>query len=219
MNKLMGLLTALLFIFFFQTAMAETKYVTERMQITVRTGKSVQNKIIAMLDSGQRVNVLESDGDWSLVRLANGKEGWVLTRFLTYSEPNGIVLERLEKKHEVLKEQADILAEENKLLKAENQTLKSELVSNKESLEEMTKNYQTLEEESAEFIDLKAREEEARTKMQELDAKVEILETEASKSRMQQNIRWFLAGSGVLLAGFIIGTISKKKRRRSSLLM
>ncbi len=216
--KVAGLFVMIISMLFYQAALAETRYVAEIMQITLRTGKSLQNKIVAMLDSGQRVNVLASEGDWSLVRLADGKEGWVLTRFLTAEEPKKVVLERLQKQHETMKSRVDFLSDENKSLKEENHILKTELDSSKEALEEVTRNYQVLKEESAEFIDLKASEQEARAKMEELVDRVNVLESEASRLRMQQNIRWFLAGAGVLFAGFLIGTISRKKRRRSSLL-
>lgn len=213
-----GIFAGILSIFLLSTAMAETRYVTDVLEITVRTGKSTDHKIIAMIESGQRVNVLQDDREWAFVRLADGKEGWVLTRYLTRSEPNQRVLERLQKKHETLTEQVNALTEENKFLKEENRVLKSDLDFQKDSLNEMSSDYQTLKEESAEYMDLKDSERQARSRMQELDGKVEILEKEASRLRMQQNIRWFLAGSGVLLAGFVIGTISKRKRRRSSLL-
>ncbi|MBU4186316.1 MAG: TIGR04211 family SH3 domain-containing protein, partial [Proteobacteria bacterium] len=124
------------FIVLFSTVVqAETIYVGDIIEITVRTGPGIDRKIVAMIKSGETVEVLnpeEVEKDWSLVRITNGKEGWVLSRFLTSKEPDGLVLERLKKKHGVLKNQAVSLIEENKVYKKENNKLNSELKTNKE---------------------------------------------------------------------------------------
>lgn len=213
-----GLLVTLLILVFSHTAQAETKYVVEHIQVNARTGSSVEHKIVTMLESGQMVQVMEVDKDWSRIKLADGREGWILSRFLTSSEPRKLVLERLQKQYDELNDQVQVLTEENILLKEENQILKSELDSNKEAFDEITTNYQELKQDSSEIIELKTSEQETRLKLQEVTSIAENLEKEASGLRNQQNIRWFLAGSGVLFLGFLIGSISKRKRRRSSLL-
>ena len=64
-------------------ALAETNYISDQLEVTLRSGKSTGHSIIRMLRSGTPVEVLEQDKDsgYSLVR-ALGKEGWVLTRYL-----------------------------------------------------------------------------------------------------------------------------------------
>ncbi len=213
-----GLLVTLLILVSSHTARAETKYVVEHIQVNARTGSSLEHKVVTMLESGQKVQVMEVDKDWSRIKLPDGREGWISSRFLTSSEPRRLVLERLQKKYNELNDQVNVLTEENNLLKEENRILKSELASNKEALDGITKNYQELKQDSSEFIDLKTSEQEARLKLQEVTSLAENLEREASGLRNQQNIRWFLAGSGVLFLGFLIGSINKRKRRRSSLL-
>lgn len=212
-----GLLVTVLFLTVSHPVGAETKYVVEHIQINMRTGSSVEHKVVTMLESGQKVQVLEVDKDWSRVKLADGKEGWLLSRFLTNSEPRKLVLERVQKEYDELNDQVELLLEESKFLKEENQILKSEITSKKEAFDEISKNYDELKQDSSELIELKASEQEARVKLQELTSKAESLEREASGFRHQQNIRWFLSGAGVLFLGFLIGSISKRKRRRSSL--
>jgi SH3 domain protein len=213
-----GIVVTVLFLIFSHTARAETKYVVENMQVNARTGRSVGHKIVSILESGQMVQVLESDSDWSRVMLADGKEGWILSRFLTKSEPSKLVLERLEKKYDELNNQVIILLGENKFLKEQNGILQSELASNIEALDQKTKDYEDLKQDSSEFLELKSREQEAILKVQELTLRAENLEREVYGLRNKQNIRWFLAGSGVLFLGFLIGSISKRKRRQSLLL-
>jgi SH3 domain protein len=213
-----GLTVILGFLVFSHTARAETKYVVEHIQVNARTGSSVEHNIVSMLESGQKVQLLEVDKDWSRVKLADGKEGWILSRFLTSSEPRKLSLERLQKKYDELDDQVNALLEENNFLKEQNRIFKSEGASHKEALEEMTRNHQELNQDPSQLMELKASQQEAELKLQELTSKAENLEREIYDTRNQQNIQWFLAGSGVLFLGFLIGLISRRKSRRSSLL-
>jgi SH3 domain protein len=210
------------FIVLFSTAVqAETMYVDDIIKITVRTGPGINHKIVAMIKSGERVEVLkpeEPETDWSLVRITNGKEGWVLSRFLTPKEPDGLVLGRYKKKHSVLKNQAVSLIEENNVYKKENKKLNSELKTNKEMSDKIKSSYETLKKESAEFLELKSNYGKTSSKLIEQTKKAKKLEEELTSLLLHQNIKWFLSGAGVLLLGFVIGFSTKRQRRRSSLL-
>ena len=210
------------FIVLFSTIVqVEAMYVDDIIKITVRTGPGIDHKIVAMIKSGERVEVLkpeEPEKNWSLVRIANGKDGWVLSRFLTSKEPNGLVLGRLKKKHNVLKNQAVSLIEENKIYKKENKKLNSELKTNKEMSDKINSSYETLKKESAEFLELKSNYGKTSSKLIEQTKKAEKLEEELTNLLLHQNIKWFLSGAGVLLLGFVIGFSTKRQRRQSFLL-
>jgi len=199
-------------------AEAETLYVTDMMSITMRTGPGIENKITAMVPSGQAVEVVTPGDQWSFVRLPNGKEGWVLTRFLTSALPISITLENLKKEHEAFRERTGSMTEENTTLKTENENLSSELTTAKNRLNELAEAYESLRKESTEFLELKTNYEESAAKLTEQTQKVEKYEEELTQLTAQHNIRWFLSGAGVLLFGFIIGFMTKRQRRRPSLL-
>ena len=210
------------FIVLFSTVVqAETMYVDDIVKITVRTGPGIAHKILAMTKSGESVEVLkpeEPEKDWSLVRITNGKEGWVLSRFLKSKEPDGLVLDRLKKKHNALKNQAVSTIEENKVYKKENKRLNSELKTNKEISKKIKSSYETLKKESAEFLELKSNYDKTSSNLIEQTKKATKLEEELTSLLLHQNIKWFLSGAGVLLLGFVIGFSTKRQRRRSSLL-
>ena len=63
------------FCMFGQVSWATHAYVSDFFKITLRTGPSNDNKIIAMLPSGEPVDVLESNDDWTHVRLPERREG------------------------------------------------------------------------------------------------------------------------------------------------
>ena len=83
-------LTAIFAIVLFAgTASAQTVWVSDEFEITLRTGPSTSNAIERMLSSGTQLEVLERDDEsgYSRVRTRAGTEGWVLTRYLM-SEPS-----------------------------------------------------------------------------------------------------------------------------------
>ena len=192
-------------------------YVSDILKLTLRTGPSTENKILAVIESGQQLEIVEYGKEWSQVQLPNGKEGWVLSRYLTPRETNNIKLDRLQAKHKNLMTQAAALLEENNKLKAENKKLDTEFKANKKQADKARSDYETLKTEAAGFLSLKSKYEDAVSQLAGQTAKAEKFEEQLTKLEMGAYIKWFLAGSGVLIVGFLIGFSTKRQRRRSAL--
>jgi SH3 domain protein len=197
---------------------AETRYVTDLLKLPLRTGPSTEYKILALVVSGQQLEVVEPGENWSLVRLANGKEGYVLNRYLVEQPTSAVRLEQLQSKYTTLRQQATTLIEENNRFKEENQTFKSSLDSNEKALTKLDTDYKELKASAAEFLSLKKKYQEVSTQLAEKTKRANALDKELRGLEMNQYIKWFLAGSGVLLVGFIIGFSAKRGRRRPSLM-
>ena len=212
----MGLL--LMFCLFSTVVYGESMYVSDVLKLTLRTGPSIENKIISVIESGQMMEIIDFGQEWSQVKLPNGKEGWVLSRYLTTNETNNIKLQRLEAKHKNLMIQAAELLEENNKLKAENKRFSTEFNANQKQLVKTQSDYKALKAESAEFLTLKTNYERAASQLTEQTAKAKQLEEELSSLEMNTYIKWFLAGSGVLIIGFLIGFSTKRQRRRPALM-
>ncbi len=204
--------------FFSATGFAESMYVTDVIKLTLRSGPSTEYKILAVVESGQLLEILEHGEDWSLVKLANEKEGYVLTRYLMPNPTHGVQLKQLQVKHKAITQQAAALLEENTQLRAENKKLKSTLSSTEKSLKKVDGEYKELKAGSAEFLTLKTKYKKASEQLAEQTKKAGKLDKELSKVELNQYIKWFLAGSGVLLVGFIVGFSARRQRRRPSLL-
>jgi SH3 domain protein len=207
----------LCFTMFIPNVFAEKMYVGELKSITVRTGKGTSHKIIAMIKSGQPVEVLEKGENWSKISLNSGKEGWVLSRFLTSATPNKMLLDDLSAKYDALRIQADQLTQDNQKHLTENQNLKADLNQSQSSLKKLNLSYKALRKESAEFLSLQKNYKQTSSELVKQREKAEKLERELSKIKFNQNIRWFLAGAGVLLVGFVIGFSVRRQRRKPSL--
>lgn len=208
-----------IFIFIFSPIVkAEKMYISDIIKITLRTGPGIDHKIITMVSSGQEVEVLIPNEKWTNVRTIDGKEGWVLNRFLTPKKPSSLLLERLEKKHKKLTDYSESLLKENKKLKDEYKRLNSGLSSSKTALKKLSESYEALKRESSGFIKLKTNYQKTMSRLSEQTKKADKFEEELIQLQIGHNIRWFLAGAGVLILGFLIGFSAKRQKRRSSLL-
>jgi SH3 domain protein len=207
-----------LLILFSTVVQAETMYVSDLAEITLRTGQGIDHKIIAMIKSGQKVEVLEPADQWTRIRLPSGKEGWVVSRFLTSKLPSRIELKKLKEKHEALLALADSPYTEISKLKDENQKLKAELAVNEKTLNALKTSYETLKSKSASLVKLQAGSKKSVARLSEQQKEVERLEEELSKLERRQYIHWFLSGAAVLFVGFLMGYSAKRQRRKSSFL-
>jgi SH3 domain protein len=209
----------LLLLGLFATAVdAKTMYVSDMLKLTLRTGPSTENKILAVIESGQQLELLEAGDEWSRVRLPSGKEGWVLSRYLTPDETSNVKLERLQAQHKNLTAQAAELLEENTKLKAEIEKLRAEFEVNQTQMVKTRTDYETLKAEAGEFLTLKSKYATAASQLADQTARAQKLEEQLGQLEMNTYIKWFLAGSGVLIIGFLIGFSTKRQRRRPPLL-
>lgn len=205
------------------SAHGETQYVTDVMTVMVRTEPDVAHRIIAMPKSGTPLEVLEgpieNEGrEWSRVRLPNDKEGWMLSQFLMEGPPKQTIIAQLRRQNDALSQKSDRLSEENSRLKKENQELKAALARQSKRAEEFEGSYETLKTESKDFLALKASHERATQALQEKTEQVETLNKRVEKLQTSQTLRWFIAGASIILVGFIIGYLSRRPKRRPSLL-
>ncbi len=185
-------------IFFVGGSFAETVYVGGVMTITLRTGPGTKHKILAMVDTGDSLEILENGRDWTQVRNAEGKEGWVLTRFITREVPMKRQVEALEKKNKALTDQVEKIREANQDMEA-----------TRKKLAFIEEAYNQLKQKSADFLALETAHEEMTQAFTRQKERVLLLESRLNK----EDIKWFLSGAGVLIVGILLGLSSRKKQR------
>lgn len=186
----------------------EMLYVTDELRITVRSGPSMQNKVIAMISTGQKVTLLGSENSgWVLVRLENGKEGWALSRFLTKERPAKLRLAELDPKNKDMSRRLEELYRENQRLNdslAEAQTAASDLQTR----------YSKLKDESADFLRLKQEHLKLKKEFNEQANKLKELSVEKQSLEFSNDLKWFLAGAGVLVVGWFMGLALHRRKKR-----
>ncbi len=198
------------------TAQANTVFVTDSFEITMRTGPSNNNKIIKMLRSDAPLEVLEEQDGWIRVRARDGKEGWVLSRFTQKSLPKSIQLQRLQEKNEKLTALSGGAATQLDALEEENTSLETELAQTRRELERVNKEHAALQADTANVLKLKNEYTETKGRLDSVSARVDELSIENQELRSNTNLMWFLSGAGVIsvawLFGFIMGRIQRRKR-------
>lgn len=198
-------------------AHAQTAYVADVFEITLRSGPTNSNKILKMLPSSTPVEVLRNDKDWSLVR-TEGVEGWVLARYLTRTVPAALQVERFAKENETLRAKMAEMTEKTSATTGENQALLDRLNRAETELASLQQRYAELEQGSKAYVDLQKAHDELVALQAETAQQAEALEMKNRDLSGDTQFRWFLTGAGVvgasLLLGLVLGRLQRKKTGR-----
>ena len=221
MNRLRFILGIVLAVFMVtQSGWATTAYVSDSFEITLRTGPSIANKVIAMPSSGQPLEILDAQGDWTLVRMhkADGDavEGWVLTRYLSARLPWKVQAETLNEENASLREKLSNAENGLREATAREQDLAAKLKESTEALEDVRAEYESLRRRAANYLKLEAAYEENRSELEAAQKDVHRLTEDIKLLRASKRNRWFLTGALVLFSGLIIGLVLGRQRRRRS---
>jgi SH3 domain protein len=201
---------------FGQEGWASKAYVTDSFEITLRTEPSSQKKIIGLPVSGQPVEVLDSQGEWSLVRLLGGtdKQGWVATRYLITRQPWEMQAKALKQENTELEARLDQVERELNEKVEEGQALKTKLEEATGSLESLRGDYESLKRESEGYLKLKEAHGIVQARVKRLEEEVKRLTGEKEDLASSQVNRWFAIGALVLLCGLMIGLIVGKQQKK-----
>ena len=190
-------------------ALAETRYVTDIFQVTLRSGTSTQNEILRMLPSGTALEVLERDNDsgYSKVRTPNGAEGWILSRYLMETPSARAQLSRAEtrlanieqKMSEGKKSLGGVTQQRNELEKERNRLN----AQNKKLSAKLAKITQI----SSNAIQLSSENERLKKQAAENDREIQFLQQENANLQDRNSRDWFIVGALVVVASMIFGIL------------
>ena len=201
-----------------QWGWAEQAYVTDNLKITLRTGPSTSNKIIVMLSSGNLVDLLGSEGDWSHIRTRgagnNAKEGWVLSRYLTTRQPAMIQVDAFRKENTRLKEQMVVLQEKMQDMDRQNDELTKKLNGTTKALDRLDLDYNELKQGSAEYLKLKEAFAIVESKLKKARQEFGLLDESYKKIKYSERNIWFATGAAILLIGVICGIALGRREKR-----
>lgn len=193
-------------------------YVTDNFKITFRRGPGTQYKIIQMLPSGTKLNVLEEKSNWLKVKTTNGNKGWILKRYTMKQLPKSTVVENLNQRLQNLKQQNQNARNTISALKSENQELKNKPNQTQKKLNEIKNEYSTLLEDARNIKSLKENYESTKKKLSAAQTKLDRLSTENQELRSKVNMQWFIAGGSLVFisafVGFLLGRIQRKKSKK-----
>jgi SH3 domain protein len=168
---------------------ARTGYVSDMLLLTFRQGPGTSFSVLQTLKSNTPLTILEEENEYYKVELDTGHIGWVDKQFVVFEPPKTQIIEQL--------------TQEKSSLQAQLETLSKDLEQLKTQL-------------AAQESDKDEKETPVESGLKET---VAVNQDETGHRFRTAMIKWFLAGVGVLLLGWIIGqSISSKKRKSGSLL-
>lgn len=202
-------------------AESQTRYVTDEVVITLRTGPSTQNTIVDNLNSGDRVEVLEDDRDkgYARVRVAgSGDEGWVLSRFLVAAPTAALDLADARNQLDTANATVASLREQVDTLTSELSAAKAKLEQFETDNSQLSKDLSDIRSVSANAIELNDQNESLRRRNNSLSQEVDELTARAAMLARRSNQNWFIVGALVLAGGIVVGLVapSLRRKRRSS---
>ncbi len=206
-------------LFWSSEAAADTRYVNPSAEVVVRTGEGNQYKIIDMVKDGDTVDLLQVSDSYALVRLADGKEGWMLKRYLSTEPPSSVLVKSLRTENEKLKQKTEELTTNLQEVTSNLNRTQTDLQSILDERDQIKNDYQKLQEDTADVVKIKTEMEAATAKNNALGQEMASLREENDKLKKDKSINWFIAGGGVLLVGMFIGRLTSKSRKRKSSLI
>jgi SH3 domain protein len=203
------------------TAQAESRYVTDQFKITLRSGESASHKIVRMLPSGTKLELIRANAEtgYSEVRTEGGTEGYVLTRQLMDKPSARERLAAAEARVKELEEEPGKLSSKLATLQDEYQALKEAHSQNTRQNRELSQELESIRRTAADSLRMAEERTTLRKSVADLTRQVADLEQQNRDLSNKEIQNWFLKGAGVIVLGIIIGLILPRlhvQRRRDS---
>jgi SH3 domain protein len=211
--------------------LADTRYVSDQLVIALRAAPNADAAVITTLKTDAPVEVLEDNGRFLKVRTDSGEEGYVLSQYVTTTLPKSLQLERLQRERDELQHKLSRLEEQqgassSELEKARrqqealNQDLQTKLTATEQELaaarresSAINDKYQALQKDAQNVVAVGKERDRLQAENAKTSGELARLREENNSLLRSGMIQWFLAGGGVFFLGWLVGKLSRKKRR------
>ncbi len=195
---------------------AETHYISDQFETTLRAGPGGHYGIVSMLKSGTRVDASSQDkkNGYSKIRLDSGEAGWVMTRYLM-DQPGArerltealAALEKAKQREQGIKQKFVSMARQQQELSAiklqlgeENATLMKELAHVREV--------------SSDAIALHRQKNALAERAAVAKQGLEAAQQRIMEMEKHEHWNWFIAGAAVFGSGILVGVLLPRLRLR-----
>lgn len=197
-------------------AAAETRYITDEFEVTMRSGTSTSNNIVRMLRSGDAVTLLEEDlaSRYSLVETSDNKKGYILTRFLMERPASRDSLQQLQTTY---RQQLEQLQQQESDIDRLMQALSQEQNDNEileTTLRALEQELSEIQNASADTLNILERNTELETAVAQLVEEKNQLSLENTVLKDTTKMDWFMRGGAVSLIAFLVGILITRIRWR-----
>jgi len=198
------------------TALAETRYVSDNLEITMRSGKGTSYGITRMLRSGTPVDVIEEDKDagYTHVQVKGGKEGWVLSRYLMKGQAARDRLAGAEKNLAELELENRKLETSMAALTDEKAAMEKELAALEGQSRNVSQELSEIKRTASSALAIDSENKDLKSRVVSLERQLQTLQQENEGLRDRTARDWFMVGAAVVLLGIIVGLIIPRIRWR-----
>ena len=210
------LLTVLSLLASFNLA-AQTHFVTDDFEVMLRTGPSIQNKIIKPLRSGTSIEILREDSGkgHSQVRTSDGEIWYILRRFITDQPSARRQLSRVQNQ---LEERRSSPTELQTLLAAaqeENRELINQNVGLTDELKSLSVELAKIKEVSGDVVGVADKNQKLESEVRELLLQLDDIRIQNEALKDNSETMRNLIGAGLIILGLFLGWVLSISGRRN----
>ena len=156
------------------------------------------------------------DDTWAVVRLEDGRTGYIETKYLIDREPYKVTAERLQLEVVQQRERLATLTQQLTTLRDEYQHLQKASGLSEAQLQGIGQQYEQLRQESTTSQYLETKEKYANLQHTHAEAQQQLVALNAAYTALKSSTKliWFLSGAGVILIGWVLGLTSARWRGR-----
>ncbi len=199
---------------------AETRYVSDQLEVTLRRGPTLSHAVLRMLKSGAAVEVLEMDTEsgHTRVKTNGGVEGWVLSRYLSAEPTARMQLEKMMKDMNRTDNPDQSVLTQLKTVKNEYESAYQRIAKLESENKRLEEQLGSLKKASANVLQIDEENKKLHQKLATTEDRLSTLQLENHELGDRSQKDWFITGALVLSGGVFLGLIlplfSRKKRSR-----
>ena len=187
--------------------LADTRYVSDRLVISVRVGQNNTSDVLGHIKSDTPVDVLEEEGRYLKIKTKNGLKGWVNAQYIISEPPKTLIIKDF--RNEMNRLRGEIETFKNRTIDSSNQFSSTKLNYEKK-IKELER---TLKTHNRKASNRESELERLKKENVRLKSEISHLKKPNKSPIKSKSIQWFLVGAGVLLFGFMIGRSARKEKQ------
>ena len=195
-------------------------YVTDKLDVQMRSGPGNQHKVAKNLNAGTPVTVLfqSTENGYTLVRLENGEEGWILSRYFSTDSPAQVLYEETSRKFEHAQEENRRLKEELNQLRTGKDGSDKLVTQLRSDNDRLNSDLTTVRHASSNALQIQSERDRLQARVADLEREFDTLSQEKQVLDDDYRQDWFLIGAGVLGGGMLLGWLLPRLgwRRKST---
>lgn len=212
---------------FNQVALAEVTvqsgyehYVTDDIEIPFRSQPGYKYRILRMVRTGAKVEVLEvNEEKWARVNYLDSKgkqwEGWMPSVLLQNEPAAKVLLEKETERFAQLEKRFNQQKLEKDALQTRFDKSEKELETIQKSYFQLNKQYEQLNEISTNAVNINNENQTLKANIKKLNAENMIIKEQLNEAEDVLQRQWFLTGAGVLFLGLILGRFARLPEKKS----